>query len=27
MDDIYKYFKKLINAYEVQAVNKLRSRH
>ena len=27
MDDIYKYFKKLINAYEVQAVNELRSRH
>ena len=27
MDDIYKYFKKLINAYEVQAVNELRSQH
>ena len=27
MDDIYKYFKKLINAYEVQAVNELQSRH
>lgn len=27
MDDIYKYFKKLINDYEVRAVNELRSRH
>jgi hypothetical protein len=26
-DDIYKYFKKLINDYEVRAVNELRSRH
>jgi hypothetical protein len=25
MDDIYKYFKKLINAYEIRAVQQLRS--